>query len=105
MEEQGGHIFLSKRHFMQWQSSLLDQQVFYLGFEDPVAVVMESYFSNSLKISDFIIPPAYQGEYDFPKNFLWLLIYLCCYLLISCRDEIISVIKLLSWLLWKFSYT
>jgi hypothetical protein len=46
LKEQGGHLFLSKREFMQWQPSLLDQQVFDLGFEDPVAVVLESYFSK-----------------------------------------------------------
>jgi hypothetical protein len=104
LKEQGGHLFLSKREFMQWQSFHLDQQVCDLGFEDPVALMLESYFLNSLKISDFIISLAFEGEYGFPKN-LWLLLYLCCYPLISCRHVILSVVKLLSWLLWKFSFT
>jgi hypothetical protein len=66
--------------------------------------MLESYFLNSLKISDFIISLAFEGEYGFPKN-LWLLLYLCCYPLINCRHVILSFVKLLSWLLWKFSFT
>jgi hypothetical protein len=90
---------------MHWQSSFLNQHDCDHGFEDPVAALLESYLSNSLKISDFIISPALVGEYDFLKEFLSLLLYFCYYQLISGRDEIISVMKLLEWLLWKFSFT
>jgi hypothetical protein len=104
LKEQGGHLFLNKREFMQWNSFHSNQQVCDLGFEDRVALMMESYFLNSLKISNFIISLEFEGEYGFPKN-LWLLLYLYCYSLISCRHVILSVVKLLSWLLWKFSFT
>jgi len=105
LKEQGGHLFLNEREFMQWKPSLLDQQVFDLSFEDPVAIALEFYFSKNLKFSNFIIPPTFESKYDFQNNFLWLLICLFYYLFTNCRDEIISVMELLSWLLWKFSFT
>jgi hypothetical protein len=104
LKEQGGHFFLNEREFMQWNSFHSDQHVFDLGFKDPVALMFESYFFNSLKISDFIISLEFEGEDGFPKN-LWLFLYLCCYLLISCRQVVLSIMKLLSWFLWKFSFT
>jgi len=105
MKEQGGHLFLSKGEFMQRQSFFLNQHVFEYGFEDPVAALLESYLSDFLKISHFIISLALRGEYDSLKMFLLLLPYLCYSLLISAIDEIISVIKLLEWLLWKSAFT
>jgi hypothetical protein len=104
LKEKGGHIFLNKGEFMQWKSSHPDQHICYLGFEDPIALMLESYFLNSLKISYFIISLEFEGDYGFPKN-LWLLLYLCYYPLISCRHVILSIVKLLSWLVWKFYFT
>jgi hypothetical protein len=75
LKEQGGHLFLSKREFIQWQSSHPDQWICDHGFEDPISLMLESYFLNSLKILDFIISLAFEGEYGFPNN-LWLLLYL-----------------------------
>jgi len=67
--EKGGHLFLRKREFMQLQLSHPDQQVCDLGFEDPITLMLESYFLNSLKNSNFIITLAFEGEYGFVKNF------------------------------------
>jgi hypothetical protein len=59
LKEQETHIFLSKRECVQWKSSFLNQQVSDHGFEDPVAALLESYLSNSLNISEFIISPRH----------------------------------------------
>jgi hypothetical protein len=72
---------------------------------DPIAIYMESYVSDFLKISNCIISPILMGEYGFLKEFMSLLLYFYYYSLISDIDEIISVIKLLEWLLWKSSFT
>jgi hypothetical protein len=84
---------------------ILYLQVFYHGFEDPVASLLESYLSNSLKIPEFIISPTLVGEYDSMKEFLWMLLYFYYYLFISGKDGILSIMKLLEWLLWKFAFT
>jgi hypothetical protein len=72
---------------------------------DPIAIYMESYVSYFLKISNCIISPILMGEYGFMKEFMSLLLYFYYYSLISDIDEIILVIKLLEWLLWKSSFT
>ena len=104
MKAQGGHLFLSKGEFMQWKSSFLNQQFCDYGFEDPVAALLQSYLSDSLTFSDFIISPILVGEHDSLKEFQSLLSHFCYSLLISGIDEIISVIKLLEWLLWKTTF-
>jgi len=78
-----------------------------IGFKDPVATLLESYFLDFLKIPDFIISQALVGEYDSLKELLslLLLLYFCYYLLINGIDGIILVMKLLEWLMWKFSFT
>jgi hypothetical protein len=80
-------------------------EINFYSFEDAIVVVFESYFSKKLNFSDFIISPILESEYDFPKDFLWLLLCLRCHLLISGRDEDHFFINLFEWLLWKFSYT
>jgi hypothetical protein len=96
VKAQGGHLFLSKGEFKQWKSSFLNQQFCDYGFEDPVAALLESYLSDSLTFSDFIISPTLIGEHDSLKEFQSLLSYLCYSLLISGRDEIISVLNYLN---------
>ena len=76
-----------------------------LGFEDPVAVLLESYLSDSLKFSYFIISLALVGENDFLKEFLWLWLCFCYYLIISGRKRIILVMKLLVLLHCKCDFT
>jgi hypothetical protein len=98
-----GYQFSSKEAFMD--EVFMDQYVSDLGFKDPFAALMESYISDHLKISDFIYSSTLPGEYCFLKDFLSLLLYFSYYLLISDRDKIISVLKLLEWLLWKSSFT
>jgi hypothetical protein len=93
-KKQGAHIFSNKGECMHWHSSFLNQHVSDHGFENPVAVFLESYFSDSLKISDFIISLAFAGEYGFLKDFPLMLLYFCHYVLITGKDEIISVLKL-----------
>ena len=81
-----------------------DQHVSDLGFKDSFVALLESSFSDFLKISDFI-SRAFTGEYGFLKDSLSLLIYIFFYHLINDRDNIISVLKFLEWLLSKFSFT
>jgi hypothetical protein len=99
-----GYQFSSREAVMNEQLFSVDQHFSDLGFKDLVAALMESYISNHLKISDFI-SPAFTGEYGFLKDFLSLLICFSYYLFISDRDKIISVLKLLEWLLWKSAFT
>jgi hypothetical protein len=74
---------------MHWQSSFLNQHDCDLCIEDSIVALLESYLSNSLKISYFIISRALVGEYDSIKEFLSLLLYLCYYVLIHGIDGII----------------
>jgi hypothetical protein len=104
-KEQECHLFSNKGECMHCHSSFLNQHDCDLGFEDTVVYLLESYLSYSLKISYFIISLELVGEYDSLKKFLSLLLYFCYYLLISAIDVIMSIVKLLEWLLWKFSFT
>jgi hypothetical protein len=90
---------------MKEHPSLLMQPKFYHAIHDPIAIYMESYVSDFLKFSNSIISLILMGEYGFMKEFMSLFLYLNYYSLISDIDEIISIIKLLEWLLWKSSFT
>jgi hypothetical protein len=87
------------------QEFSVNQHFYDLGFKDPVAVFMELYFLEGLKVSDFFSSPMFSGEYDFRKEFLLRLLLSRHHLLISDKDEISSVLKFLGWLLWKSSFT
>ena len=83
----------------------MDQHVFDIGFKDLMAAFMDSYFSENLKISDFLRLPWFMGKYGFLNEFLSLLLHFRHQLLISDKDEISSILKLLGWLLWKSTFT
>jgi hypothetical protein len=78
-----------------------DQQVSYFYFKDPVAVFIECYISKKLKASDFLNLSVFPSEFGFVNNFLSFLLHFKLRLLISMNYEIILVLKLLGWLLWK----
>jgi hypothetical protein len=82
-----------------------EQHVSYFLFKDPVAVFMDLYFSKNLKISDFLSLPVFLSKYDFLKSSLSLWLHVQLHLLISNKDKISSVFKLLGWLLWKSAFT
>jgi hypothetical protein len=103
--EPEGCLFSSKEECMYEQLSFLNQQVSNHGLEDPIAAYMESYVSDCLKIPVFIISQVFMGKHVSLKEFLSLFSDLCYSLLISGMDGIPSVMKLLEWLLWKFSFT
>jgi hypothetical protein len=91
---------------MAEQVSAIDgQHDSYLLLEYPVAAFMDLYFSEKLKISDFLSLPLFMGEYGFLDELLSLLFHVQLHLLINDKDEIISVLKLLGWLLWKSAFT
>jgi hypothetical protein len=75
------------------------------GFEDPMAALLESYLSDSLKFSNFIISLTFVSEYDLLKEFLWSLLCFYYYLLISGIKRSLSVMSLLVWLHWKHDFT
>jgi hypothetical protein len=104
-KEQGGHLFATRETFTKEQPSLLKKPKFYHVIHDPIAIYMESYVSDFLKISNCIISPILTGKYGFMNDLMLLLLYFFYYSLISGIDEIISVIKLLEWLLWKSTFT
>jgi hypothetical protein len=82
-----------------------EQHVSYFLFKDPVAAFMDLYFSKNLKISDFLSWPVFLSKYDFLKSSLSLWLHVQHHLLISNKDKISSVFKLLGWLLWKSTFT
>jgi hypothetical protein len=51
LKDQGGHLFFSKGECIHEKSFFLNQYDCDLGFEDPVAALLESYLSDSLKFS------------------------------------------------------
>jgi hypothetical protein len=73
----------------------VDQYISDLVFKDPVAALMELYISDHPKISNFFNSPTFSGEYSFLKDSLSLLLNFSFYLLISDRDKVFSVLKLL----------
>jgi hypothetical protein len=79
----------------------MDQHVYDLGFKDPVAAFMEQYLSENPKNLDFLSSQMFPGGYGFLNDFLSLLLNFRHHLLIGNMDEIISVLKLIGWLLWK----
>ena len=95
IREQEGHQFFSTEAVIFEQGFFVDQHVFDHGFKDPVAAFMDSYFSENPKISYFLRLPLFMGKYGFLKNFLSLLLHVKYHLLISDKDEISSVFKLL----------
>jgi hypothetical protein len=82
-----------------------EQHVSYLLFKDPVAAFMELHFSEGSKVSDFFNSPMFSGKYGFLKSSLSLWLHVQHHLLISNKDKISSVFKLLGWLLWKSTFT
>jgi hypothetical protein len=99
-----GYQFSSEEAIMDVQLFSMDQYVFHIGFKDPVVSLMESYISNHLIISYFL-SPAFTGEYGVLNFFLSWLICFSYYILINGMDKIISVLKLLEWMLWTFDFT
>ena len=83
----------------------MDQHVSYLCFKDRVAAFMESYIPENLKISYFLNLSTFPGEYDFLNEFLPLLLHFKHQLLISDKEKVSSILKLLEWLLWKPTFT
>ena len=67
----------------------MNQNVFDLGFRDPVAALMELYISDPLKISDFVYSSVFTSEYAFLKVYLSLLMSFSYFLLRNDRDNVI----------------
>jgi len=105
LKDQGGSLFSRKREDILKQSRVLNQFDCDLGFEDPVAALLESYLLDSFQFSDFIILLAFVNKYDPLKEFLWLLSHFYYYLFISGRRRILLDMKLLTWLHWKHEFT
>jgi hypothetical protein len=102
---QGRHLSTNREPVMEGQSFFMNQNAFDLDFRDPVADLIELLISNPIKVLDFIHSSISMGEYDFLKAYLLLLICFSYFLLSSDRDKVITVLKLLKWLLWKSAFT
>jgi hypothetical protein len=100
-KEQKGNQSSNREAVIEMQLFPEDQEVSDFSFKDPVAAFIESYISESLKISNFFSLHMFLGEFGFVNDFLSLLLHFKHQLLISVNDENISVLKLLGWLLWK----
>lgn len=87
------------------QDFCIDQHVSDLCFKDPMAAFMECYISKNLKILDFLNSSPFRGKYGFVNELLSLLLQFKHQLLISEKDNIILVLKLLGSLLWKSAFT
>jgi hypothetical protein len=109
---QGDDQSSCRRTIMAEQEAAIDVQLFleeqhvsYLLFKDPVAAFMELRFSEVMKVLDFFNLPMFSSKYGFPKSSLSLWLHVQHHLLISKKDKISSVFKLLGWLLWKLAFT
>jgi hypothetical protein len=100
-----GTVMAEQEAAIDVQLFLEEQHVSYLLFKDPVAAFMELHFSEVLKVSDFFNSPMFSGKYGFLKSSLSLWLHVQHHLLISNKDKISSVFKLLGWLLWKSAFT
>jgi len=99
--EQEGDQSSSKGTIMVEQKAAIDvklfpkhQHVSNISFNDPVEAFMELYLLKNLKVLDFFSLHMISGEYDFLKKFLSVLSHFKHHLLISDKDEIISILKL-----------
>ena len=81
------------------------QHVSEMCIKDPVAAFIESYVSRKMEFLDFLNLLVFPEDFGVVNIFLSLLLHFKHQILISKDDEIISVLKLLGWLLWKFSFT
>jgi hypothetical protein len=81
------------------------QQISDFSFKDPVAAFIELYISERLKVSDFFSLHVFFAEFGCANNFYPLLLHFKHQVLINRKDEIITVLKLLGWLLWKSAFT
>ena len=90
---------------MEGQSFFMNQNAFDLDFRDLMVDLIELLISDPVKALDFIHSSISIGEYDFLKGYLLLLIWFIYFLLRSDRDKVITVLKLLKWLLWKSAFT
>ena len=73
--------------------------------KDPVAAFIESYVSGKMEFLDFLNLSVFPEDFAVVNNFLSLLLHFKHKILISKDDEIISVLKLIGWMLWKFAFT
>ena len=76
-----------------------------LYFKDSMVAFIESYISENLDVSDFFSLHMLSSEFGFVNGFLSFLSHFKHQLLISVNDEIILMLKLLGWLLWKSTFT
>ena len=90
------YISMVKKEDLLKQLCPLDQEKFVLGFENLVAVYLESHFSKVLKISKFIKSSACFGEYDFSQSSFSQLLVPFCDLLSNCKGVIICIKKCLN---------
>jgi hypothetical protein len=90
---------------MEGQSFFMNQNAFDLDFRDPMVDLIELLISDPMKVPYFIHSSIYTSEYDFLKAYLLLLICFSYFLLSSDRNKVITVLKLLRWLLWKSTFT
>jgi hypothetical protein len=78
-KEKGGHLFTRREEFTK------EKPKFYHMIYDPIAIYMESYVSDFLKISNCIISPILTSESSFMKELNVQLI--------SCPDPIYEKIS------------
>jgi len=90
--QQGRHLSTNREPVMEGQFFFINQNVSDLDFRDPVGDLIELYISDPLQVLDLIHSSISVGEYDF-------LICFSYFLLSSDRDKVITVLKLLRWLL------
>jgi len=82
-----------------------DQQISDISFKAPGASFIESYILENMKTYNLLNLSVFPDDFGFVNDFLSLLLHFKHQILISENDEIISVLKLLGWLLWKFAFT
>jgi hypothetical protein len=105
IKEEEGYQSFGREAVIQVEFFPEDQQISDISFKDPVATFIESYISENMKTSDLLNLSVFLDDFGFVNDFLSLMLHFKHQILISEDDEIISVLKLLGWMLWKFVFT
>ena len=104
-KEQESHQYSGRKAVIEVQLFHEYQQISDISFKDPVAAYIESYISENMKNSDFLILSVFPNDFGFVNNFLSLLLHFKHQVLMSDRDKFSSIFKFLELLLWKSTFT
>ena len=99
-----GTVMVGHEHAINIQFLPEVQHVSEMCPKDSMVAFIESYVSGKMEFLDFLNLSVFPRDFGVVNNFLSLLLHFKHQILISKDDEIILVLKLIGWLLWKFVF-